>query len=89
MSAQRPVVLLGHAHTCPIHGPGTVISGSPVCSLHGKPVARQGDKISCGPTIITGSPTVLIDDGRPVARLGDSTDHGGALIEGDARWSVE
>ncbi|WP_339805857.1 PAAR domain-containing protein [Saezia sanguinis] len=45
--------------------------------------------MSCGATIITGSPTVLIDDGRPVARLGDSTDHGGALIEGDARWTVE
>ena len=82
MSAQRPVVLLGLAHTCSIHGPGTVISGSPVCNLHGKPVARVGDKISCGATIITGSSTVLIDDGKAVARMGYTTDHGGMLIEG-------
>lgn len=89
MSAQRPVVLLGHAHTCPLHGLGTVISGSPVCSLHGRPVACVGDKISCGATIITGSPTVLIDDGKAVARMGDATDHGGTLIEGHRDWTVE
>lgn len=89
MSAQRPVVLLGHAHTCPIHGPGTVISGSPVCSLHGRPVARVGDKISCGATITTGSSTVLIDDGKAAVRMGDTTDHGGTLIEGHSDWMVE
>jgi uncharacterized Zn-binding protein involved in type VI secretion len=65
-----------------------VISGSPICNLHGKPLARVGDKISCGATIITGSPTVLIDDGRPAARLGDGTDHGGTLIEGHSDWTV-
>jgi uncharacterized Zn-binding protein involved in type VI secretion len=65
-----------------------VIGGSPVCSLHGKPVARLGDKISCGATIISGSLTVLIDDGKAVARLGDSTDHGGTLIESHSDWTV-
>jgi len=85
----RPVVLVGHAHVCPIHGPGTVVSGSDTVKLHQKPVARIGDLISCGARIVTGSPTVSIDGSRPVARQGDTTDHGGTLIEGDPDWLLE
>lgn len=85
----RPVVLLGHAHVCPMHGPGVVVSGSDKVMLHQKPVARVGDTISCGATIVTGSSNVFIDDGRAVARMGDTTSHGGRLTEGDPRWMLE
>lgn len=87
--SKRPVVLLGHAHTCPIHGPGVVVTGSSTCTVHGRPVARVGDKISCGATIVSGSQRVKIDSGQPVARMGDKTDHGGELIEGEMGWNLE
>lgn len=85
----RPVACVGHAHVCPIHGPGVIISGSSSCKIKGKPVARIGDAISCGATIITGARYARLDNGRPVARLGDKTDHGGEIVEGDEYWRVE
>ena len=77
-----PVVLVGHAHTCPIHGKGQVTTGSKSGLVHDKDVACVGDETSCGAKIVNGSPGASIGD-RPIARKGDRTDHGGVLEEGD------
>jgi uncharacterized Zn-binding protein involved in type VI secretion len=79
----KPIVLVGHAHQCPHHGPGTVVSGAPGVEVNGRAVARVGDKTSCGATIVSGASGVVIE-GQAVACVGDSTDHGGTLIEGEA-----
>ncbi len=84
----KPVVLLGHQHRCPIHGPGHVTSGATDAWINGKPIARVGDSISCGAVIQTGSADTLIE-GKAVARLGDTTSHGGTLIEGDDDWRLD
>lgn len=85
----RPVVLVGHAHICPIHGQGVVVTGSSTSILNGRPVACVGDLVSCGATIIIGSAVASLDDGHPIARLGDVTSHGGTLIEGETDWLLE
>ena len=83
----RPVVLVGHTHSCPLHGPGHVTTGTESGLVHGEKVACVGDETSCGAKIISGSPGASIR-GRAVARQGDSTDHGGVLEQGDARCMV-
>lgn len=84
----KPIVLIGHRHSCPLHGDGEVITGSPSATVNGRPIARVGDEISCGAVIETGSANHL-NEGRPVARQGDTTIHGGTLIEGDCGWLIE
>jgi uncharacterized Zn-binding protein involved in type VI secretion len=84
----RRVVLVGHRHSCPIHGEGTVTSGAADAASDGRAVARVGDTISCGAVITTGSPDFTMD-GRSVAREGDQTSHGGTLIEGDDGWLTD
>lgn len=92
----RPVALVSHLYLCPVHGhqPATIITGSPTCSVKGLPVARIGDKISCGAEIITGSKNARIDDDRPIARLGDKGIHPelgiiGEIVQGDEHWTLE
>ena len=75
------VVLVGHAHLCPIHGRGYVTTGTPSGLVQGKEVACVDDNISCGAKITTGSPGAFIH-GKAIARKGDRTDHGGVLEEG-------
>ncbi|MDE1139184.1 PAAR domain-containing protein [Paraburkholderia tropica] len=84
----KPVVLVGHRHSCPLHGPGTVTTGAAEASINGRAIARVTDRISCGATIITGALNCEIE-GHPVARQGDHTDHGGVLEDGDSNWMVE
>lgn len=84
----KPVVLVGHRHHCPIHGPGTVTSGATSALVGGRAIARVGDSISCGAVITTGSASFLID-GHAVARQGDTTSHGGTLEEGDGGWMLD
>ncbi|WP_081951613.1 PAAR domain-containing protein [Pseudomonas cremoricolorata] len=43
----KPIVLVGHAHSCPILGVGTVETGDSATLVDGKPGARAGDRISC------------------------------------------
>ncbi|ABE29960.1 PAAR motif family protein [Paraburkholderia xenovorans LB400] len=83
----RPVVLVGHRHSCPLHGIGTVTTGSDGVTVNGRPVARVGDMTSCGATIVSGSSTTF--GGKAVARMGDATSHGGTLIEGDDGWLLD
>lgn len=80
----RPVVLLGHRHSCPMHGIGTVTSGTSSVTVNGRAVACIGDLTSCGAVIVSGSSTTF--GGSSVAREGDRTSHGGTLIEGDDGW---
>ncbi|MEL1266396.1 PAAR domain-containing protein [Pseudoxanthomonas putridarboris] len=80
----KPIVLIGHRHVCPLHGPNTVVvSGAPGADFGGRAVARVGDKTSCGATIISGAGSASIG-GQAIARVGDRTDHGGTLVEGEA-----
>ncbi|CAK7067919.1 PAAR domain-containing protein [Saezia sanguinis] len=97
----REIVRIGHKHLCPLqgacplgHGMTEVVTGSPTCHIKGIPIARIGDRISCGAEIVTGSRRARIDDNRPVARLGDLTYHPvcqvqGELIEGEPDWKLE
>ena len=83
----RPVVLVGHRHVCPLHGPGTVISGTDGVTVGGRKTACVGDSASCGAVIVTGGVTTC--GGRAVAREGDTTSHGGTLVEGDNGWLLD
>ncbi|MDN5782773.1 MAG: PAAR domain-containing protein, partial [Luteimonas sp.] len=52
------------------HG-GAVVSGSVATDIHGRPVARVGDRVACskhGPTTIVAGDSTLVGDGLPVAR---------------------
>lgn len=84
----KPIVLVGHRHSCPIHGSGAVVSGAREAQVNGRAIARIGDRISCGAVILTGSADTIVE-GQPVARLGDCTSHGGVLVEGEADWLIE
>lgn len=84
----KPIVLVGHAHDCPLHGAGTVETGASATFVDGRAVARVGDRISCGAVIESGANCTLIE-GQPAAREGDTTSHGGTLVEGDSSWRVD
>ncbi len=66
------------------HG-GNVVSGSPSSVIFDKPVARQGDQVTCPKqghsncVIAEGDPEWLVD-GRPVALEGHKTSCGAVLI---------
>ena len=84
----KPIALVGHRHSCPIHGEGTVVAGAATADIGGRAIARVGDAISCGAVIQTGSANFTID-GQAVARQGDTTSHGGTLVEGEDGWLVD
>ncbi len=42
----KPVVLVGHAHDCPLHGRSTVKTGAKRYTFNGKAVARVGDEMT-------------------------------------------
>lgn len=65
-----PIIKIGDVTVCshsshsgePIFPfPTTVTTGSPITKAQGIPVARIGDSMSCGATIMTGSPNVNIN----------------------------
>lgn len=65
----KPVILVGHRHVCPLHGSNQVESGSSAYTFNGRPVARVGDRTTCGAVIISGAANFLIE-GAAVARKG-------------------
>ncbi|MGY8526895.1 PAAR domain-containing protein [Paracidovorax citrulli] len=78
----RPFIVLGDR----TDHDGEVITASGTAFIHGKGVARVGDRVTCRKTghdretsISTGDPTVLID-GRAAARHGDETCCGAILL---------
>ena len=84
----NPVARKGDLHSCPIpgHGITQIITSSP-SQVEGQPVARVGDKTSCGATIVEGS-SHSHHDGRPTAYLGCKTDHGGEIITASSSAKV-
>jgi len=84
--SQRKIIVVGDLTS---HG-GSVISGSPTRFIHGKAIARKGDKVSCPQTypggaphgdnpIVEGDSSCLIDS-IPVALEGHKTACGCSLI---------
>lgn len=77
----RKIIVLGDKTD---HG-GTVISGSPTQAIHGKPIARMGDQVSCPikghgvNAIVEGDPAYKVN-GMPVALEGHKTACGCSLI---------
>ena len=53
-SAGIAIARLGDKVSCPKHGNGTIASGDQTMIVDGKPAARDGDKTSCGATLIAG-----------------------------------
>jgi uncharacterized Zn-binding protein involved in type VI secretion len=76
----KPIITIG----CKTSHGGTVVSGSMVSDVHGKGIARIGDKVPCPQckgvhVIVSGDMTVIVD-GAAVARDGDKTSCGAVLI---------
>ncbi len=63
----KPIVLVGHQHSCPIHGSGTAVSGASEAAVDGRAVACVGDRTSCEAIIQTGSPGTIFEDWYMVA----------------------
>ena len=55
--------------------------------IDGRPVARIGDKTTCGAVITSGS-SLSTDDGKPVAYLGCQTSVGGVIVSGSPNHKV-
>ncbi len=84
----KPIALIGHPHTCPIHGGGPVLNpGQLLVRFNGIPLAVEGGQCGCPGSpplpdpMVKGSSLVKIN-GRGVMRVGDSTAHGGKIAMG-------
>ncbi|GHA82114.1 PAAR domain-containing protein [Cognatilysobacter bugurensis] len=84
----KPIIVLGDKTD---HG-GVVVTGAPASDIDGKPIARQGDQVTCpqckGVFPIASGDATLIVDGQPVARDGDKTACGASLIAGQQVHAV-
>ena len=58
-SGGKGMARVGDKITCPRHGNGPISSGDPSMLVDGKPVARHGDKTSCGATLIAAQQATL------------------------------
>ncbi|NIF30100.1 hypothetical protein F3J44_27555 [Pantoea sp. Tr-811] len=83
-----PIALVGHRHSCPLHGEGKVETGASAAFVDGRPIARVGDRISCGAVIETGAACTIIE-GQPAAIEGSQTSHGGTITEGEHGWLID
>lgn len=61
------------------NGPHCIIEGSPSSFLDGMPIARVGDKCSCGAVIVSGLSWIMVD-GKPAAINASVTSCGGKVI---------
>lgn len=87
----KPIALVGHPHTCPIHGGGPVMKpGQVFVRFNGIPLAVEGGQCGCPGSppmpdpMVKGSNLVKIN-GRGVMRIGDKTAHGGRIAMGVLR----
>ncbi|MFC3284459.1 PAAR domain-containing protein [Litchfieldella rifensis] len=62
-------------------GPHSIISGASTATVDGIPIARVGDKSSCGATITAGVAWYAVE-GSPAAINGSATSCGGQVITG-------
>lgn len=56
----KKTVRKGDKAVCVIHGQVTVVEGSGIMDVEGKPQARVGDALSCGAKITAGSPNMEV-----------------------------
>ena len=86
----RAIASLGDSHSChkisltTLHLGGAIMTGSGFFSIHGKPIARAGDKLHCLPvkdTIKHGIDGITINN-RNIAAIGNHCEHGGVITEG-------
>lgn len=91
----RPVALVGHHHTCPIHGGGPALSpGQTLVRFNGIPLAVEGCICGCPGSpplpdpMMKGSSVVKIN-GRGLMRVGDLTAHGGKIATGSPMLKSE
>lgn len=57
----RHIACVGDKVKCPRHGDDeTIVSGDASLLIDGKPVARHGDKTSCGATLIASQSATLV-----------------------------
>ncbi|WP_296229828.1 PAAR domain-containing protein [Pseudomonas sp. UBA4617] len=61
----KPVILVGHRHVCPLHGTNPVESGSSAYTFNGKPVARVGNRTTCGAVLVSGFTPPRFPDYKP------------------------
>ncbi len=80
------VARVGDEHACPKCRKCQIISGGSA-TIDGRPVARIGDKTTCGAVITSGS-SLSTDDGKPVAYLGCQTSVGGVIVSGSPNHKV-
>ena len=57
----RPVARITDPGVCTEHGPVVVLTGSLVNFADGLGIARVGDSMSCGATIVDGALTVMVE----------------------------
>jgi uncharacterized Zn-binding protein involved in type VI secretion len=55
-----PAARRNDVHAEPVHGPQTVLIGSPTVLIEGQQAARANDPVSCGAQLIATQMTVLI-----------------------------
>lgn len=91
----RPIALIGHFHSCPIHGGGPVIyPGQMMVRFNGIPIAVEGGHCGCPGSpplpdpMVKGSNLVRIN-GRGVMRVGDKTAHGGKVVAGVSTFCAD
>ncbi|MBK4218245.1 PAAR domain-containing protein [Paracoccus caeni] len=91
----KPIALVGHLHSCPIHGGGPVMNpGQAFVRLNGIPLAVEGGHCGCPGTpplpdpMVRGSGTVRIN-GRGVMRVRDQTAHGGKILTGVPTFNAD
>ncbi|GHH59399.1 PAAR domain-containing protein [[Pseudomonas] boreopolis] len=84
----RPIIVVGDRLS---HG-GSVVSGTSSSDIHGKLIARVGDRVVCAVhgtnSIATGDSTLMFD-GQAVARHGDKTACGAMLISSQQVTTVD
>lgn len=86
----RAIASVGDPHNCHkilnlvFHLGGAIMNGSSFVSVHGRPVARVGDKAHCHPVhdhIKQGVSGITIN-GKEIAAAGNHFDHGGVITQG-------
>jgi len=48
----KAIARVGDPAVCQIHGPTTIVTGDSNVKYDGRPVARDGDKVACGASLI-------------------------------------
>lgn len=55
------IARIGDTLLCPIHGPSSIVEGSPNSLCEGSQIARQGDATDCGAALISGAVKTVVN----------------------------